>query len=167
MNAVIFPFPAVLQLCGRIAFGDGELCEPTMHFHTQFSPININIDGFPIPEIRFSPTPRDAGHNSPSPKAMTIHDKYTAGINKLRLWASLVNPYCAKHDLPSPTDSVSPFPGSQFPTHRLRRISNCRFPISNTPSPMDFQLPVSESRFTVPGCRIWCRRGAGCRRLQW
>ena len=145
MNAVIFRFPAVLQLCGRIAFGDGELCEPTMHFHPQFSTININIDGFPIPEIRFSPTPRGDGHNSPSPKAMPIHDKYTAGINKLRLWASLVNPYCAKHDLPSPTDFQ--FPGSQFPTHRLRRIPDYRFPVfycakHNLPSPTDSRLPI-------------------------
>ena len=82
---------------------------------------------FPISCFLFSHTPRDAGHNSPSPKAMPIHYKYTAGINKLRLWASLVNPYCAKHDLPSPTDFQ--FPGSQFPTHRLRRISHSRFPI--------------------------------------
>ena len=146
---MIFPFPAVLQLCGRIAFGDGELCEPTMHFHPQFSTININIDGFPIPEIRFSPTPRGDGHNSPSPKAMPIHDKYTAGINKLRLWASLVNPYCAKHNLPSPTDFQLPvpdfqhtfsdgfrFPVSGFLVYRLRR-----FPIS--------RFPVFDSGFTV------------------
>ena len=30
--------------------------------------------------------------------------------------------------------------------YRLRRISNCRFPISNTPSPTEFQLPISSSR---------------------
>ena len=113
INAVIFPFPAVLQLYGRIAFGDGELCEPTMHFHTQFSPININTADTPGCRSQFAISEGDA-----------YAHKYTAGINKLRLWASLVNPYCAKHNLPSPTDSVS------------------RFPVPDLPSPTD-------SRFTV------------------
>ena len=54
---------------------------------------------------------------------MPIHDKYTAGINKLRLWASLVNPYCAKHDLPSPTDS-------QLPVHNFQHTVSDGFPVS-------------------------------------
>ena len=30
MNEVKLPFPAVYVLCVDIAFGDGELCEPTV-----------------------------------------------------------------------------------------------------------------------------------------
>ena len=91
-----------------------------------------------------------------------------------------------------------PFPTVLSTIYRLRRIPDFQFPISNTPSPTDFQFPGSnfqhtvsdgfsvsrfpvpdfrfpthrlrrnpESQFTVPGCRIWCRRGVGYRRLRW
>ena len=137
---MIFPFPAVLQLYGRIAFGDGELCEPTMHFHTQFSPININTADTPGCRSQFAISEGDA-----------YAHKYTAGINKLRLWASLVNPYCAKHDLPSPTDSQLPFPNFQ---HTVSDgIPNFQHTVSD-----GFKLPVPDFQHTVsdgiPGFRI-------------
>ena len=41
-------------------------------------------------------------HNSPSPKAMPTHNTYTAGNGNFTSFISI--PYCANHDLPSPTD---------------------------------------------------------------
>ena len=39
---------------------------------------------------------------SPSPKAMSTHNTYTAGNGNFTSFISI--PYCANHDLPSPTD---------------------------------------------------------------
>ena len=41
-------------------------------------------------------------HNSPSPKAMPPHNTYTAGNGNFTSFISI--PYCANHNLPSPTD---------------------------------------------------------------
>ena len=80
-------------------------------------------------------------HNSPSPKAMRPHNCNTAGNGNITAFISI--PYCAKHNLPSPTDCRFPIPNFQ---HTVSDGFRFRFPISNTPAPTEFQLPISSSR---------------------
>ena len=96
--------------------------------------------------------PRGAAHNSPSPKAMRLRNCNTAGNGNITAFISI--PYCAKHDLPSPTDSrflISgpqfPIPDSQFP------IPDPRFLISDS-AISDSQFPIPDSQFPVPNSRF-------------
>ena len=149
INAVIFPFPAVFLSCRRIAFGDGELCEPTMHFHPQFSP--INIDGFPIPEIRFS-------HTAGIP--VTIRHLRRRCLYTINTQQGLTSYAFGLHLL---------IPTVLSTIYRLRRIPNLRisgpqFPISNSRFTVsdgfpDFRFrnsrfPIPDSRFPIPGSRF-------------
>ena len=129
INAVIFPFPAVLQLCGRIAFGDGELCEPTMHFHPQFSPININIDNTSGMPVTIRHLRRRCLYTINTQQGLT---SYAFGLHLL---------------IPTVLSIIYrlrriPISGSQFPTHRLRRIPfhGFPFPVPDLPSPTDSRL---------------------------
>ena len=73
-------------------------------------------------------------HNSPSPKAIRPYNFNTAGNGNITAFISI--PYCAKHNLPSPTDFRFPVPGFRFP------FSDSRFTVSDG-------FPIPDSRFTV------------------
>ena len=163
MNALIFPVPAVLQLCGRIAFGDGELCEPTMHFHPQFSPININIAGFPVSCFRIHPG-----------MPVTIRHLRRRCLYTINTQQGLTSYAFGLHLLiPTVLSTIYrlrriPITDSRFPTHRLRRIprfpvSDYRFPVFaytpgggyNSPSPTDYRFTISISMRTLGSRPLW------------